>query len=96
MIVVEMTFAKTELFLPVAGGVERVQRSMGVSRKWKRSASPVRDCDDSAKGKKEDQEASYKPDYTGAFITDWEIPGEIHDPKKGRRPEADFIVDWIN
>ena len=75
MITVEMTFAKTDLFPLWSGGGEKVQRSMFVSRRRKRGASPVWGCDDSANGKKEDQEASYKPDYTGAFITDWEISG---------------------
>lgn len=60
----------------------------GTSPKWK--------FDDSAGGKKEDQEASYIPDYTGAFITDWDIPGEAHEPGINRSPDFDFIVDWKN
>ena len=32
--------------------------------------------------------------YTGAFITDWEVPIEPKSPGEG--PRADFIVDWIN
>lgn len=96
MITVEMTFAKTDFFPLWSEGCEKEQRSMFVSRWRKRGASPVWSCDDSANGKKEDQEASYKPDYTGAFITDWEISGEMNTPEKGNRPGSDFIVDWIN
>ena len=41
-----------------------------------------------------EREVSYKSDYTGAFITDWEVPIEPKSPGEG--PRADFIVDWIN
>lgn len=57
---------------------------------------PIREFDDSTSGKKDDQEASYIPDYTGIFITDWEIPGEMHEPGINRNPDFDFIVDWKN
>lgn len=91
-----MIFTKTEFFPPLSGWGERVQRSVLVSGKRKRGVSPEWACEDSAKGKKDDQEASYKPDYTGGFITDWEVPAEMYTPKKGNKPGTDFIVDWKN
>lgn len=58
--------------------------------------SPVWGCDDSARGKNEDQEASYRPEYTGSFITEWEIPYESDESGIRNNPGHDFVVDWIN
>lgn len=89
-----MTFAETSI-LPLAWGrVEKKQRSMYAVRAGERGTSLVWGCDDSSNGDKKDHEVSNKSDYTGAFITDWEVPIEPKSPGEG--PRADFIVDWIN
>lgn len=75
---------------------EKVQKTVFVSPYGRSGTSPIRECDDSASGKKDDQEASYIPDYTGAFITEWEVPGEMHEPGINRSPDFDFVVDWKN
>lgn len=83
MTAVELLFTETDLLrlLPVR---ERT------------GTSPVWGCEDSARGKKEDQEASYRPEYTGAFITEWEIPGDAEESGIRNNPGHDFVVDWIN
>ena len=89
-----MTLAETSI-LPLAGGrTEKKQRSMYAVRAGERGTSLVWGCDDSSNGDKKDREVSYKSDYIGAFITDWEVPIEPKSPGEG--PRADFIVDWIN
>lgn len=89
-----MTLAETSIFSLAWGRAEKKQRSMYAVRAGGRGASPVWSCDDSSNGDKKDREVSYKSDYTGAFITDWEVPFEPKDPGEG--PRTDFIVDWTN
>lgn len=89
-----MTFAETSILLLAWGRAEKKQRSMCAVRAGERGTSLVWGCDDSSNGDKKDREVSYKSDYTGAFITDWEVPIEPKSPGEG--PRADFIVDWIN
>lgn len=73
-----------------------VQKTVFASPHGRSGTSPIRECDNSASGKKDDQEASYIPDYTGAFITEWEVSGEMQEPGINRSPDFDFVVDWKN
>ena len=89
-----MTLAETSI-LPLAWGrTEKKQRSMYAVRAGERGTSLVWGCDDSSNGDKKDREVSYKSDYTGAFITDWEIPKEPQGTRED--PGVDFVVDWTN
>lgn len=75
---------------------ERKQKSMYAVclQKSRRVASPVWSCKSPANGDEKNQEVGNNSDYTGAFITDWEIPNE---PQVAREdPGMDFVVDWTN
>ena len=48
----------------------------------------------SPNGEDNPQEVGYRSDYTGAFITDWEIPMEPQGTRED--PGVDFVVDWTN
>ena len=96
MIGVEYFGAETNSFPRTGGGNKRRQRSVYAVclARRKRGASPVWNCKKPADGDDKTQEAGYGSDYTGAFITDWEIPKEPQGTRED--PGVDFVVDWTN
>ncbi|WFE84428.1 hypothetical protein [Parabacteroides chongii] len=96
MIVVEYFGAETNFFPRKGGGNKRRLRSVYAVcfARRRRGASPVWNCKNSPNGEDNPQEVGYRSDYTGAFITDWEIPMEPQGTRED--PGVDFVVDWTN
>lgn len=96
MVIAETIFTGADSFPWRQEGSREKQKAMYVSRKEERGISPVWEYDDFVNGKKEDHKASYHPDYTGTFITDWEIHSDSFELDKQNNSGLDYIVDWKN